>query len=184
MSPESSVIITDEFVITEFEKVVNLTCEALGGPGNSFQWRRNGTDIFSENSPSLTVNVTKPMDGGEYTCLVSNDAGNGTDMTSIYIEPRFIIEPEDNSTGNGQSVGFMCRAEGFPDPVYRWDRLPSREMSAPVDVGIASGPFLDLSPVVFGAEGYYQCVASLVFPASLLLPDSERMSRIATLIGK
>ncbi len=175
--------ITGQFVV-EFDEIVTFTCEALGGPGNSFQWQRNGTDISNETSPSLVVNVSRPRDGGEYTCLVSNDAGNDTDTTTIYIEPRFIIEPEDNFTSIGQSASFMCRAEGFPNPVYRWDRLASLDASVSVEVVNTSGPFLDFNPVVFGDEGYYQCVASLVFPTSLLRPDSERMSRVATLTGK
>ena len=52
-----------------------VTCLSSGGPNNTIMWLLDGVLIPGETSDALTL---VEVDGGEYTCIVSNSAGNGT----------------------------------------------------------------------------------------------------------
>ena len=56
--------------------VVLFTCSANGGPSNRFMWTylRNPNDVLS--SMELLNLTSTAMIGGDYQCLVSNQAGN------------------------------------------------------------------------------------------------------------
>ena len=62
--------------------VVTYTCYADGGPGNSYQWIRLRDDE-TVSMVQLTLDNTDPLDGGDYQCTVTNDAGNDTVMTTL-----------------------------------------------------------------------------------------------------
>ena len=63
--------------------VVTYTCYADGGPGNSYQWIRLRDNETVSMAQELTLNNTNPLDGGDYQCTITNDAGNDTAMTSL-----------------------------------------------------------------------------------------------------
>ncbi len=181
VSPGGSVDITELFVIATFDEVVSFTCEAQGGPGNSFQWQRNSTDLPNETSPLLVVNVTRPEDGGEYTCLVSNVAGNQTDTTMLYIVPQITTEPIDSLTRNGSKLSVICTAEGFPQPDYRWQSLQSIDHNGNDGYTVSNRSVLGFNPIGFGDEGFYRCIA---FSNPLGGMELQVKSRIITLSGK
>lgn len=54
-----------------------LRCNATGNPLPSFEWKKGRNTVGSK--PTLTINVLKPADFGEYICAVSNSIG-----TTIY----------------------------------------------------------------------------------------------------
>ena len=53
-----------------------FTCNAFGGPGNTFSWTRLSDGVTVGNMSSLTVSVEGADDGGMYRCEVTNLAGN------------------------------------------------------------------------------------------------------------
>ena len=63
--------------------VVTYTCYADGGPGNSYQWIRIRDDEIVSMTQELTLNNTDPLDGGDYQCTITNNAGNDTAMTTL-----------------------------------------------------------------------------------------------------
>ncbi|XP_074598354.1 cell adhesion molecule Dscam1-like [Brevipalpus obovatus] len=69
---------------------------------------------------SLTLNQK-----GDYTCIVSNDAGTATHTAhlSIHVPPRWVIEPGgESSVVRGRSLSVDCQAEGFPIPRIGWNK--------------------------------------------------------------
>ena len=65
-----------------------LRCNSLGGPNNSFSWRRveNAMDAFDDNDirgENLTIMNVNANDGGDYLCEVTNAAGMGSDVITI-----------------------------------------------------------------------------------------------------
>ena len=50
-----------------------LNCMASGGPNNTFMWFLDGESILNKTANIL---VLSEVDGGEYTCQVSNAAGS------------------------------------------------------------------------------------------------------------
>ena len=138
---------------------VVLTCFAEGGPGNTIQWSFNGNTLENETLQSLQlVNVTAMSNGGTYTCVVSNSAGNGSFSTNLYIRPIITLNPTNQIASiNTEEVSFSCAATAFPPPLFQWMKedgfLPNTA------VGINSTT-LTISPIEFGYEGIYYCIAT------------------------
>ena len=122
----------------------------MGGPENSFQWEINGTVVA--NDSTLTFADIDASYGGSYTCVVSNAAGNDSASTMLYVTP-YIVTPleEDIPAVNGSIINVTCDAAGFPTPTINWVSL--------LDFEISSTMLLQFSPVMFGDEGVYRCVA-------------------------
>ena len=134
-----------------------IMCTSLGGPGNTYQWQANDTDIQGETMEMLTLNDVDASTGGLYTCVVTNAAGNDSASTYVFIAPYFISQPMNEEVTNGSSVTLQCVAEAFPSPSYLWartDGLPVRE-------GLVTTTSLFIfNPVHFGDEGNYSCNAT------------------------
>ena len=178
MSPEGAVRVkvSVEVPIGILGDNVTLTCVAEGGPGNSYQWQRDGVYLENETSKNLTISNVNITDGGDYTCFASNSAGNGSATGTLYIMPEIIEGPMDISAQNGTVVSFTCFAVGFPTPVYNWG-MSNGTVFATVDM--ATNSFLEFSPVVFEDEGIYQCIATSTLSDGIEL----RVESQATLTG-
>ena len=136
---------------------VTLNCSAQGGPGNTYQWQRSGTDLDNETMQTLTITQISATDGGEYTCVVSNAAGSGSASTLLNVSPEIVIDPTDVSARNGTVHTLVCEAEAFPEPQYQWMRVSGTfgENVAGVDNNV-----LVFTPVRFGDAGEYYCIAT------------------------
>ena len=137
---------------------VTFTCSAQGGPDNTYQWQRDGQDLMGETDTTLTVSNISAMNGGSYTCVVSNAAGNDSATAVLYVEPIIVTQPTDILTRNGTLENFTCVAESFPAPEYTWEKYNKETNSFDM---VSNGSVLEFTPAVFGDEGSYRCVASL-----------------------
>ncbi len=63
--------------------VVNLTCEASGGPRNTFTWTSPSSGDVIGTTPTISVGVVSVLDGRMYTCTVENEAGVSDDTATI-----------------------------------------------------------------------------------------------------
>ena len=150
---------------------VILNCSALGGPDVTFQWLINGSNILGETSSSLSLFNVNASTGGEYTCVVSNQAGNDSACTSVFISPYFIVQPESTGGSNGSIVMLMCEAEAFPAPTYQW--IHEGEM---IRSDLRNGSeVLTFDPLQFGDEGFYIC--------NVTSGESSHLSEVVTLSG-
>ena len=113
---------------------------------------------MNETDATLIVSNITAMNGGNYTCVVSNAAGNNSATAVLHVEPIIVTQLTDILTRNGTVVNFTCVAESFPAPEYTWQKY--NEESASFD-RVSSGPVLEFTPAVFGDEGSYRCVAAL-----------------------
>ena len=158
MSPEGSVSLSPEIVISDDGGNVTFSCSAQGGPGNEYQWQHNGVGMMSEMSNTLTIDNIGAVNGGSYTCVVSNAAGNDSATATLFVAPTIVTQPADILTRNGTVVNFTCEAESFPAPEYQWEKYNE---TMGTFIRVVSDPVLEFSPAVFGDEGTYRCVASL-----------------------
>lgn len=127
-----------------------MSCNAMGGPGNSFQWERNG--IIVATGDILTFVDINASYGGNYTCVVSNVAGGDSATATFYVTPYIVTQLDEGiSAVNGSKVNISCDAEGFPTPTINWVDMQGTEVS--------SSMLLQFSPIMFGDEGIYHCVA-------------------------
>lgn len=141
----------------------------MGGPDNYFIWEMNGYIIAFDAAVDLVaINASY---GGNYTCHVFNAAGNDSASITLYVAP-YIVTPleEQILIANGSNVNINCVSAGFPAPTVKWvDALDSE---------VSSSSQLEFSPVLFGDEGFYQCVASTEIDGSNITAVNE-----TTLIG-
>ena len=158
VSPEGSVSLSLEMVIADVGGNVTFSCSVQGGPDNEYQWWHNGGNLIGETNTILTTGNIGAVNGGSYTCVVGNAAGNDSATATLYVVPTIVTQPADILTRNGTVVNFSCEAESFPAPEYQWDKF---DKTMGTFIRVVSDSVLEFSPAVFGDEGRYRCVASL-----------------------
>ena len=159
VSSRGTVVINPENESLTIGEDVNLTCSAMGGPRNLFQWYRSGTELHGENDTVLTITNITLDDGDEYLCQVRNFAGSFNTTTFFFIDPIITEHPSDLNAVNGTNVSLECRAEAFPDPTYEW----TYSNGSSIDLGSVEGittNMLRFFPAEFGSEGSYVCKAT------------------------
>ena len=82
MSPFGSVFISPQITNSFNGTTVTLTCNAHGGPMNQFTWtyQRTGEQVSNQSVYQFTSSI---YTGGDYECLVSNNAGNQTSNATV-----------------------------------------------------------------------------------------------------
>lgn len=159
MSPggvEINALPSDE---ANFGDTVILVCENLGGPNNTYLWFKDGQVFYNESESNLTLIAVNSTHGGQYTCMVSNPAGSMNSTITLYIQPYIVAPPESLiSVQNGTDVTFDCMVDSFPFPNISWIKF-DRD-TGPNFTTVSFDEKLVFSPVLFGDEGYYACVAS------------------------
>ena len=153
--------ITSVGVVYDDGDDVSFTCTSEGGPDNTLQWFKDGTDVTdmiegSENNLTL-YNISADGDGGVYECRASNAAGMGSASVTLYVSPMFIMQPLDQNITDGENVSFTCIATAFPPAEYMWYRV---EGDLPESATGGNTSTLTLSPAVFGDQGQYYCNAT------------------------
>ncbi len=135
---------------------VTLECASMGGPDNTFQWLLNEAERASESS--LILQSVRAVDGGVYTCVVSNAAGTSNATTSIFISPYFTSQPQAMGGANDTVVTLTCEAEAFPAPTYQWSQADGGMIRTGV-MGQTTA-LLMFDPLLFRDEGDYVCNAT------------------------
>ena len=104
---------------------LTLECEYLSTLPVSAQWRKNGAPIPNSNSSTLTIPNVNIMDGGNYTCHVSNAVGSRSSLNVsvlVYELPQFfqVLASVTTYAGNESGAWFSCNASAWPFPGWRW----------------------------------------------------------------
>ena len=142
---------------------------------------------------SLSIINVSGMDGGKYTCLASNEAGNASATAEIFVRPIILSQPTEIIARNGEMASLFCGADGFP-LLYQWQMLNSTldgifgsdggSASGSggsgiednyVDIESATDSILEFNPIQFGDEGSYRCIA--------FNPVGTAVSEAATVTG-
>ena len=82
VSPFGSIFISPQITNSFNGITVTLTCNARGGPMNQFTWtyQRTGEQVSNQSVYQFTSSI---YTGGDYECLVSNNAGNQTNNATV-----------------------------------------------------------------------------------------------------
>ena len=157
VSPEEGVSVFPLNMTFNRGDSVTFNCSAQGGPGNTYQWQWNGTDLGNETAQALTVTQITVNSGGEYTCVVSNAAGSGSASTWLNVSPEMVLNPTDVFARNGTVHMLSCKATAFPEPQYVWVHVRGTSSGS---VAGANSSMLVFDLVMFGDEGSYYCRAT------------------------
>ena len=160
VSPQGSVSVSPPVLIANLGETITFACTGEGGPNNTYQWFKDDQTLPLYMRANLTLSLVNSTHGGEYTCLVSNAAGNESVTTVLYVLPYFVVHPETEIRTRAESVvNFTCTADGFPLPNITWVKRNVSDANTGL-VTIATDDILEFNPVVFGDEGDYFCIAS------------------------
>ena len=116
--------------------------------------------LIIANGTQLTVEyINATIDGGNYSCVVINEAGTSTVDTTLYVAPVITLHPEDRLVMQGNNFTLSCLADAFPSPTYQWEMM--NRTSGNFEE-ITGETFSDLRfyNVDFDKFGMYRCVAS------------------------
>jgi protein tyrosine phosphatase len=120
VSPLGSVFITPQTNNSFNGSLVTLTCNARGGPSNTFTWTYLRTEEVVSNQ-SVYEFVSDVSTGGIYQCSVQNEAGSDNNTATVNVGPIITINPvSTNVTIDIANITLTCEAIGVPVPVIIW----------------------------------------------------------------
>jgi hypothetical protein len=111
---------------------------SAGGPGFSYQWRKDGVAIPGATATVWTISFARAADSGVYTVVTTNTYGQETEsrpfvLTVIVAELRITTNPRGANVLNGGSTVLAVQAEGQGKLSYQW-----RRNEVPIASGILS----------------------------------------------
>ena len=152
VSPEGGVNVTTSNNVVRRGENATFVCSAMGGPANFYTWMMNEDTIGNEST--LVVRDIDASSGGFYTCMVSNAAGTDSAYITLFVAPYFTTPLDEQLlTTNGSTVNIICDVTGFPSPTVTWVDMNN--------IQVSNSALLQFSPVMFGDEGIYRCVAEV-----------------------
>nr|XP_053650237.1 hemicentin-1-like [Cherax quadricarinatus] len=120
----------DEETVTVIEgDSASLHCVASGQPPPIISWSKEGVGIrvddnmgVSWGGRTLLIQYVSQEDGGRYTCLASNPAGNHSRDFRIQVlqAPQLIEAPKEVVAVSGEVVSLVCSFDGHPQPKISW----------------------------------------------------------------
>ncbi|KAK3575085.1 hypothetical protein QTP86_019738, partial [Hemibagrus guttatus] len=146
---------------------VRLECFALGNPVPSISWRRADGSPFlgkmkiNQANGVLEIPYFQPEDAGFYECVAENSRGHSVVKGHlIYNDVEHMYWAQilrDAYMAIDADLHWECRANGKPQPVYRWLKN-GQAMVSEDRIHINGGTFM-LSKVNLADSGMYQCLA-------------------------
>lgn len=91
------------------------------GENVSYQWKKDGANVFGANGAVLTINNFNSSQAGSYTCEISSDCGVMTTTTSVVqfnSAPVFTQQPVGTAACNGDEVTVTATVDNADS--YQW----------------------------------------------------------------
>ncbi|XP_035509461.1 hemicentin-1 [Morone saxatilis] len=167
LSPETVTVVVNNFV--------SLSCEATGFPPPTLSWlndrgpiQANTNALIMPGGRTLQILKAKVSDGGKYSCVAMNAAGEA--YKHIYLTV-FVPPSIRDSSGDspvvvnvlvGKSVTLECESNAVPPPTITWyknGRVVTESASLRI---LAEGQMLEIKGSEVSDTGQYVCKATNV----------------------
>ncbi|XP_067134439.1 neuroglian-like [Centruroides vittatus] len=152
---------------------LELHCIFGGTPMPHVIWSKIGGIIdfprhqFDQYGRTFRISSVTIDDNGVFECMVSN--GNGRRevhamIVTVQSKPSWIETPNNTHAGVGESVKFVCKAEGIPEPKLEWfvNGEPI-EKALPNSRRTIQGDTLSIEKLQKFDTAVYQCNASNIY---------------------
>ncbi|KAL1775484.1 hemicentin-1 isoform X4 [Sigmodon hispidus] len=163
---------THEHLSVVVNHFISLTCEVSGFPPPDLSWLKNEQPIKPNTNilivpggRTLQIIRAKVSDGGEYTCIAINQAGESKKKVSLTVHvPPSIKDHGSESLSvvnvrEGTSVSLECESNAVPPPVITWSKN-GRTITDSSHVEILTGgQMLHIKRAEVSDTGQYVCRA-------------------------
>jgi hypothetical protein len=170
---------------------VTFTVQASGRLPISYQWRKNGTNIFGETTQSLTLSNIQETDDASYDVIVSNLSGlsdTPVSLTSIQVslfvnDPIGIINQPVNEiyVGLGGTITLSAEVSGTQPYYFEWYKDTNLITGANLSAySLTANQANDLGTFFYVASNIVNSVTSNniallpAFPPGILSPTSTQ----------
>uniref|UniRef100_A0A9J7XFM7 Contactin 4 n=1 Tax=Cyprinus carpio carpio TaxID=630221 RepID=A0A9J7XFM7_CYPCA len=105
---------------------VRLECFALGNPVPSISWKRADGSPFpgkmkiNHSNGVLEIPYFRPEDSGLYECVAENSKGRSIAKGRLVFQSKWSQTLYDANMAIESDLHWECKANGKPQPVYRW----------------------------------------------------------------
>lgn len=144
---------------------------AVGSEPFAYQWRKDGGDlsdggrISGANTDTLSISSLTEADAGDYSCYITNIAGNATSSSAAltvnlqHTQPSIIAQPADKTVPLGGSATFTVSAAGNTPFTYQWKK-DDADLSNGGCINGANSSTLRIANLQNSNAGMYTCLVS------------------------
>jgi alpha-tubulin suppressor-like RCC1 family protein len=95
------------------------------GPGLTYQWQFNGTNILGATSSTYVLSFAQYNSAGTYTVTVTNSYGVASSSNAVLTvvpptPPSFTLQPTNQTVAVAANVTLAAAASGAPPAAYQW----------------------------------------------------------------
>ncbi|MCJ8749980.1 hypothetical protein PDJAM_G00193750 [Pangasius djambal] len=171
--PPSIVGVNEENATVVVNNFVSLSCEATGFPPPTLSWLKdrkpvqgNSNALIMPGGRTLQILKAKMSDGGKYSCVAINAAGEAHKIIylTVFVPPSIRDSSGDSpvviSVRVGNSVTLECQSNAIPPPTITWyknGRLVTETTNLRI---LADGQTLEIKGTEVSDTGLYVCKAS------------------------
>uniref|UniRef100_A0A8C9R6U4 Hemicentin-1 n=1 Tax=Scleropages formosus TaxID=113540 RepID=A0A8C9R6U4_SCLFO len=173
--PPSIVGTNPENVSVVVNNFVSLTCEATGFPPPTLSWLKerrpvqaNTNALIMPGGRTLQIPRAKVSDGGKYSCVAMNPAGEAQRLIflTVFVPPSIRDSsgdlPVQVSVRVGNAVTLECESNAVPPPTISWYKN-GRTVTESANLRIlAEGQMLEIKGAEVSDTGQYVCKATNV----------------------
>ncbi|XP_044123231.1 hemicentin-1 isoform X1 [Neovison vison] len=163
-NPENLTVVVNNFI--------SLTCEVSGFPPPDLSWLKNEQPIKLNTNAlivpggrTLQIIRAKVSDGGEYTCIAINQAGESKKKVflTVYVPPSIKDHGSESlsvvTVREGTSVSLECESNAVPPPVITWYKNGQMITESTHLEILADGQMLHIQRAEVSDTGQYVCRA-------------------------
>ncbi|KAL4635075.1 hemicentin-1 [Arapaima gigas] len=170
--PPSIVGANSENVTVVVNNFISLTCEATGFPPPTLSWLKERWPVQANNNAlirpggrTLQILRAKVSDGGKYSCVAMNPAGEAQKLIflTVFVPPSIRDNSRDLpvqvSVRVGNAVTLECKSNAVPPPTITWyknGRLVTESANLRI---LAEGQMLQIEGAEVSDTGQYVCKA-------------------------
>ena len=118
----------------------------------------SGEQVVGSDSVSSTLTLTEvdSNDGGEYTCVASNEAGVDSAVGVVYVRP--VVSPTIGAASLGDMVDFVCVVQNNPPANISWERMDDSGVF--MSLMGETERTLNFDLIAYSDSGFYRCVVN------------------------
>ncbi|PFX30360.1 hemicentin-1-like isoform X2 [Stylophora pistillata] len=160
-----SVFVDREEVTANAGETITIHCTANGTPRAKITWYKGQDKITASrriaisSQGHLVINAVGLKDGGYYTCLGNNTAGEDSVTISIQVQipPRVSVDYDEVPVILGDTLVLQCAAVGVPMPTITWVK-DDKPLKSNDRINITDDGTLIIRDAIPQDVGEYHCV--------------------------